>query len=127
MLKKETNNQLRFASIFTLLAALIIVARLFVLQVIERKYYSALALNNHEIYKQLYPRRGSIFLRDTRETTKEYPAAVNRQYYLLYAVPRDIPSDRVNSTTDFLSGILNYSPEEKNILLAKLSKSGDPY
>ncbi len=125
--KKETNNPLRVASVLTLLMALIIIARLFVLQVVERKYYSALALNNHEIYKQLYPRRGSIFFQDTRDKTKEYPAAVNRQYYLLYAVPRDIPPDQISSTTDFLAGILNYTPEEKNILLTKLSKSGDPY
>ena len=125
--KKEANNQLRVAAVLTLLGALIIISRLFVLQVVERKYYSALALNNHEIYKQLYPRRGGIFLQDIRDKTKEYPAAVNRQYYLLYAVPRDIAPDQISSTTDFLAGILNYSPEEKNILLAKLSKSADPY
>ncbi len=124
---KETDNLLRTVSVLTLLMALIIVARLFVLQVIERKYYSALALNNHEIYKQLYPRRGSILLQDTRGKTKEYPAAVNRQYYLLYAVPRDIPPGQISSTTDFLAGILNYTPEERNILLAKLSKGADPY
>ena len=125
--KKETDNQLRAAAVLTLLGALIIIARLFVLQVVERKYYSALALNNHEIYKQLYPRRGSIFLQDTRDKIKEYPAAVNRQYYLLYAVPRDIPPAQISSTTDFLASILNYTPEEKNLLLTKLSKSGDPY
>ncbi len=127
LVKKETNNQLRIASVFILLMAFIIIARLFVLQVIDRKYYSALALNSHEIYKQLYPRRGSVFFQDTRDKTKEYPAAVNRQYYLLYAVPRDIPPDQISSTTDFLAGILNYTPEEKNILFAKLSKSADPY
>ncbi len=126
-MKKEINNQIRTVSVFILLVALIIIARLFVLQVVERKYYSALAINNHEIYKQLYPRRGSVFFQDTREEGKEYPAAVNRQYYLLYAVPRDIPPGQINSTTDFIAGILNYTPEEKNNLLAKLSKSGDPY
>lgn len=125
--KKEANNQLRMAAVLTLLGALIIISRLFVLQVVERKYYSALALNNHEIYKQLYPRRGSVFMQDIRDKTKEYPAAVNRQYYLLYAVPRDIAPDQISSTTDFLAGILNFTPEEKNILLAKLSKSADPY
>lgn len=125
--KKETDNQLRIISVLTLLAAFIIIARLFVLQGVDRKYYSALAMNNHEIYKQLYPRRGSIFFQDTRDKTKEYPAAVNRQYYLLYAVPRDIPADKINTTTDFLAGILNFTPEEKNNLLAKLSKNADPY
>jgi cell division protein FtsI/penicillin-binding protein 2 len=125
--KKEVNNQLRIISVFILLSALVIIARLFVLQVMERKYYSALALNNHETYKQLYPRRGNIFFQDTRGESKEYPAAVNRQYYLLYAVPRDIPASQINTTTDFLASVLSYSPEEKNNLLAKLSKSGDPY
>lgn len=124
---KETDNLLRTASVLTLLLAAIIIARLFVLQVVERKYYSALATNSHEIYKQLYPRRGSIFFQDIRDKSKEYPAAVNRQYYLLYAVPRDISPERVNSTTDFLAGILNFSSEDKDILYAKLSKTSDPY
>jgi stage V sporulation protein D (sporulation-specific penicillin-binding protein) len=125
---KEIDNLLRVVSVLTLLMAFIIIVRLFVLQVIEHGYYSALALNNHEIYKQLYPRRGSLFFQDIRQkNTVEYPAAVNRRYYLLYAVPRAILSNQINSTTDFLAKILNYSSEEKNILLAKLSKSGDPY
>lgn len=127
LVKKEADNSLRVISVFILLAALIIIVRLFILQVSEYKYYSALALNNHEIYQQLFPRRGNILLQDTRDKTKEYPAAVNRQYYLLYAVPRDIPSDQISSTTDFLANLLNYSPEEKSNLLAKLSKSRDPY
>ena len=127
LIKKETDNSLRIISILVLLFAVIIIARLFILQVSEHQYYSDLALDNHEIYKQLYPRRGSILLQDTRDKTKQYPAAVNRQYYLLYAVPRDIPQDQISSTTNFLAGILNFTPEEKNTLLAKLSKSADPY
>ncbi len=125
--KKEGDNPLRLVSVLTLLIAFIIVAKLFILQVVEGKYYSVLAMNNHEIYKQLYPHRGSIFFQDTRSKTKEYPAAVNRQYYLLYAVPRDIPLTQVSSTADILSGILNYTPEEKSLLAAKLSKANDPY
>lgn len=125
--KRESDNSLRVVSVFILLAASIIIIRLFVLQVLDYKYYSTLALNNHEIYKQLYPRRGSILLQDIRDKSKEYPVAVNRQYYLLYAVPRDIPAAQINSTTDFLSNILKFSPEEKVGLLTKLSKSGDPY
>jgi cell division protein FtsI/penicillin-binding protein 2 len=125
--KKEADNSLRTVSIIVLLGALVIVARLFTLQVMDHSYYTALAANNHEIYQQLYPHRGSIFLQDTRDSTKEYPAAVNRQYYTLYAVPRDIPFDQVPSTTNFLAGILHYSDEEKKILADKLSKKDDPY
>ena len=125
--KKESDNSVRFVSILVLVVSLVIVGRLFILQVSEHDYYAALATDSHEIYKQLYPRRGSIFFQDTREKNKEYPAAVNRQYYVLSAVPRDIPPDQISSTTNFLAGILNFTPEEKNILLAKLSKSSDPY
>ncbi|HSR89468.1 MAG TPA: penicillin-binding protein 2 [Candidatus Udaeobacter sp.] len=125
--KKEESNQIRVVSVIVLLMALVIIARLFVLQVVERKYYSALALDKHEIYRQIFPHRGNIFFQDTRDKKQEYPAAVNREYYLLYAVPRDIPSAQVVSTTNFLAGILNYTPEEKDVLLAKLSKSSDPY
>ena len=125
--KKEVDTSLRAISILTLLGACIIVGRLFVLQVLDRDYYTALAENNHEIFKQLYPQRGSIFLRDIRDSAKEYPAAVNRQYYTVYAVPRDIAVDQVSSTADVLAGLLAYSSEEKNNLFAKLSKSNDPY
>ncbi len=127
MVDKEKDNSLRIISIFVLLGALAIVARLFVLQFLEHKYYSVLALNKHEIYQQLYPHRGSVLLQDTRDKNKEYPAAVNRQYYSLYAVPRDIPAENIVSTTDFLVGIFNFSQEEKNNLLVKLSKKDDPY
>lgn len=127
MVSKEKDNSLRIVSILILLGAAIIVVRLFVLQFIEHKYYSALALNNHEIYQQLYPHRGSVILQDTRNKNKEYPAAVNRQYYSVYAVPRDIPAESVASTTDFLTNLFNFSPEEKNNLLVKLSKGDDPY
>ncbi len=127
MVKKEADNPLRVISALVLLAGVIVIAKLFVLQIVERKYYSALASNRNEIYKQLYPRRGNIFFQDARSSDKEYPAAVNRQYYLLYATPRDILPEQVNSTTDFLANILNFSSEEKSALAAKLSKVNDPY
>lgn len=125
--KKEADNSLRVVSVLVLLGAFIIMARLFVLQVMDHSYYTALALNNHEIYEQLYPHRGSILFQDTRVSGKEYPAAVNRQYYTLYAVPKDIDQSQVASTTDFLSGLLQFSDEDKKLLLGKLQKKDDPY
>lgn len=124
---KDSDKALRIVSVLTLLGAFIIIGRLFVLQVFDHKYYTAMALSNHEIYKQLYPHRGSIFLQDTRTTGKEYPVAVNREYYSLYAVPRDIPPDQIVVTADFISNLFGYSEIEKNNLITKLSKKNDPY
>ncbi len=127
MIKKENDKSLRVASVLILLGAFAIVVRLFVLQFVEHTYYLALAASNYEIYEQLYPHRGSIFFEDTRGNHKEYAAAVNRQYYSVYAVPRDVPADTLASTTNFLAGILNFSDEEKNSLAMKLAKKNDPY
>jgi len=127
-MRKKNNNDthLRIVSVFLLLLSCIIIGKLFVLQVLEYKFYSALALNTHEIFEQLYPRRGSIYVQDSR-SNKEYPVAINRPYFLVYAVPRDIPFDQITSTTNYLSKLFNYSEEEKKILFKNLSKSDDPY
>lgn len=124
--KKPEDKSLRSVSIFFLLAVLIIIARLFMLQVLDYQYYSALAADTHEIYQQLFPQRGNIYVQDTRDHS-EYPVAINRPYYLIYAVPRDIPPANIASTTDFLAGILNFEPDAKALLLAKLSKPNDLY
>lgn len=125
--KKEIDRSLRVVSILVLLGAFVIIGRLFVLQVLDHSYYTALALDSHEIYQQLYPHRGTIFLQDTRNKSKKYPVAVNRQYYALYAVPRDIAKEEVSSTTNFLAGVLGYTDEQKKALSEKLSKHDDPY
>jgi cell division protein FtsI/penicillin-binding protein 2 len=126
-IKRDVDKPLRVVSVLVLVGAFAILLRLFMLQVLDHRYYAALALNNHEIYQQLYPHRGSIFFQDTRTQYKEYPVSVNRQYYSLYAVPRDVPSEHIASTTDFLARTLNLSDEEKKSVLEKLSKKNDPY
>jgi len=123
---RPSENSTKVISIFILLGAFIILGRLFNLQIIDYGYYSTLALDSHEIYKQLHPRRGEIFMQDTR-TGREYPVAINRKYYLVYAVPRDIPVDHIVSTTNYLADLFGYIGEKKDLLLAKLSKPNDPY
>lgn len=114
-------------AIVFLIFTIIIIARLFVLQILEHEYYATFAMSTHEIYKRLYPERGQIYFQDSR-TGETYPAAINREYYLLYAVPKEIPSEQVASTTAALAEILQYqNDEEKKLLSDKLSKPNDPY
>ncbi len=61
--------------------AVLFVARLFQLQVIERSFYTALAGGEHEIYRNLFPRRGEIFVTD--KNGKKYPVAANARYTLV--------------------------------------------
>ncbi len=138
------------------LAAVAIVIRLFYMQVIEHDFYAALASGQHEIYKELNPERGKIYMQDTRGGRDDlYPLATNQDLYLIYAQPKDI-SDPEDAAEKLIDYIYEYDPhlvfsdidpeEEKeqyeatveaNNIIAKeeteeklittLSKEGDPY
>ena len=127
MISKEVdNNKLRvLAAAFIIIAAAIIV-RLFYLQILQHEYYSAFALNTHEIYKQLHPRRGEILFQDTRTKT-EYPAAVNRDFFTIFAVPKEIPPEFAASTTEKLSQYFQWTDTDKQNITQKLLKTDDQY
>ncbi|MBI5077361.1 penicillin-binding protein 2 [Candidatus Falkowbacteria bacterium] len=82
--------------VFFIIFSLLIVAKLFKLQVLENNYYLALASGQHEIFKNLYPERGAIYVFDgnadetAAENEKYYPVAFNQKKYLLYVIPKDI-------------------------------------
>lgn len=122
----SSDSRLRTISIVFLLLATGIVARLFALQILQHEYYSTFALNNHEIYEKLHPRRGQIYFKDDR-TGDEYAAAVNRQYHTVYAVPKDILKSDVGKIAEKISEIFAYDETKKNSLREKLSKENDPY
>lgn len=105
--EKNTNpeGRLRLMAAFFLLVAALIIARLFMLQVIEHDYYALFAENSHEIQKKIQAHRGAIYWQDTR-TGHEFPAAINRDYYLVYAVPRAIASADIATTTEKLMALL---------------------
>ncbi len=72
---------------FIILAAAVIFVRLYSLQVVAHKKYLSLAQNQHEIYQELIPERGDVFLKDGENA---YPLAVNRDLQMAYAIPREI-------------------------------------
>jgi len=66
--------------------------RLFSLQVKEYDLYAAKATGQHFSFNVLEPERGKIFVQDnvSGDNGKLYPVATNREFALVYAVPRDI-------------------------------------
>lgn len=123
---EKDNQQLKYIAYFFILATIVIIGKLFVLQIVQAEYYRTFALSSHEIYKQLHPKRGEIFFQDTR-TKQEYPAAINRQYFLVYAVPKEIKPEMVSSTIDKLIQILLLPETDREILNKKFSKTNDLY
>ncbi|MFH1193991.1 MAG: penicillin-binding protein 2 [bacterium] len=72
-----------------LIIALIIVARLFVLQIIRGAKYEDLAAGRHTKYENIDPVRGEIFVKELGLDTL-YPVATNKELYLAYVEPLKI-------------------------------------
>lgn len=132
MFKKDQSDNVSFRALtfgFLFIAAVIII-RLFYLQVIEHNYYATFALSSHEISEQLHPKRGDIYFQDSRNSEVRYPAAIIRQYYLVYAVPKEIKAEEKNDVINKMIEIFGYTEadkEKKEDLTMRLSKINDQY
>jgi len=100
----DNNNRLRLvvAVIFLLTGALIY--RLYHVQINQSDLYTAMAASQHEISSKLIPDRGKVVIADSAggEDT-EYTLATNKDFYLIYAVPKDItnPGETATSLYEF--------------------------
>ena len=112
-------RQWRFSIVilFILCTAIIIIARLAVLQVARHGDYQALARGQHETLEELVPQRGTIYAqnKDTR-----YPLAINRAYSMAYAVPRDVTDSE--KTVIILTSVLGL---DEQVVREKISKPDD--
>lgn len=118
----EKESRITILTIVIFLFGLITIGRLFILQVIQNPLYSLLATEKHEVYKNLFPQRGSIYV---REGEKLYPIVTNQEYYLVYAEPVKIQSP--NTVIDKITSILGLKEKEWKELLGRLAKRDDPY
>lgn len=146
---KISVNRLRLvvAIIFLLIGSLIY--KLFSVQIGQFDLYTAIASSQHDVYNELKPERGKIFLSETiNGQEKLYPLATNKDFATVYAVPKDItnPSELAEKLFQYFDapGLLKEiasssqaitvadiatSTKEKiiNNYLKKLDKPGDPY
>jgi cell division protein FtsI/penicillin-binding protein 2 len=87
----NSDNRINLVLAVIFLLCLLMIGRLFYLQVINHDYYTALAASQHEMTAKLMPQRGKIFLQNPNdEENKLYPAATNKDFALIYIVPKDI-------------------------------------
>ena len=126
--KKTFELRIKILLYVFLIFALVIMAKLFDLQVLKSNFYAALASDQQEIYKKLFPERGSIYLRDKKLSafTKQdnlYPVALNKDYNLVYAQPKNLDKTPEELAKD-LAPLLEVKEED---LLSKLNKKDDPY
>lgn len=99
-----------------------IVARLFQLQVVNFKLYEALASGQHDLFAQLLPERGQIFIADPLGQGGRYPVAVNVTRRLIYAIPKEIKD--ASAVAAVLAPELSL---DAALLANLLDKPNDPY
>lgn len=101
------------------LVGLVIIGRLYALQVVGREKWVAMAEEQHMVAQALRAERGSIALRDGDLT---YPVAVNREYKLVYVIPKLV--EDVAGTAVALSAVLGV---EESLIRERLSDRADPF
>lgn len=116
---RSFRGRLNALLLFVFVIGIVAVARLVVVQVFGHDRWAALAENQHSVSAEILPDRGEIFFREGNTT---YPAAVNREYPLLYVVPRDI--EDIPGTASALAGITGIPVEE---VLSKFADRDDPF
>ena len=126
--KKETGEpRLRFVLGFFFVLSIVIVVRLVVLMIFQHGFYVALAAGSREVYKNLFPIRGQVYVQDTR-SGEEYPLAMNRDYFIVYADTRVIKTDEeAENVAGKLAEVFNYDDEKKFQVYLQLNKRDDPY
>jgi cell division protein FtsI/penicillin-binding protein 2 len=104
--------------------AAVIVLRLFLLMVVDHGFYQALAAGQHEIYEELFPERGTIYVQDLKDESIT-ELATNQQLAFVYAEPRHV--DDADDTAEALGEILKYDEEQIEALEERLDQPEDPY
>ena len=110
--KKFLNDKRLFIlCVCFIFVAAIIIMRLFVLQVIRGGEYKKIASGRHNIYTEIEPSRGEIFIKSYGSSAL-YPVAANKKMYLVYAEPSKIQNK--TSAARLLAGYMDL--DEKTLL-----------
>jgi cell division protein FtsI/penicillin-binding protein 2 len=91
------NNRINFLIAVIFLLAGIMIYRLIELQVYKHDFYISVASGQHQIFNELEPERGKIYMSSSLpEDEKKYPLAINKDFAFVFAIPEDIEDhDRV--------------------------------
>lgn len=120
------HDRVRILSVFVMLMTGVIIARLFDLQVLQHPFYEALASDQHEVFKELRPVRGEVYVYDHRgnpdAAPERFPIATNQELTLVYGVPKRISDPK--AVVERLATVLSLDQE---LMIERLSKPNDLY
>jgi cell division protein FtsI/penicillin-binding protein 2 len=109
----DGNNRVNLVIAIIFLLGGAILLRLYNVQVMNYDLYLALASSQHQIFSELEPERGKIFIEDSSGGDSVYPIATNKEIALLYAVPKELKNP--SEIADKLYAVFNQAGIEKEV------------
>ncbi len=111
--------------IFLLLTSIVSV-RLFMIMIMQHGLYTALASNSHEVFAELTPERGLLYLEN--KDGKLTPLALNRDKFIVFADTRGYTDPKTSlEVAEALALFFGYEDERKFQVLEQLQKPDDGY
>lgn len=107
--------------VFLLVLGIVLISRLYFLQVVTHSKWTALAENQHSTSAELGADRGEVAMRDG-EGNGLYPLAVNREYQMIFVSPKDV-IDKDHTAVN-LSRVLGI---DVGVIMEKLDRPNDPF
>lgn len=127
--KQETENKnfrLSFLRNTAFLFLLLIVVKLFFLQVIDHEMYAKAAENRHNVFLDLLPKRGQIYFQNLKSPEETTPAALNKDIYIVFVDPKIVKDSKQD--TKNLAQILAQKLElNEQDVLTKITKERSRY
>jgi len=101
---KRDFDRLTFLTITIFILGILIIGRLFELQILGHKFYQSLTSSRNKAQEIIKPIRGKIFIYQSKGSENLYPIAINSETYNLYAVPAEIdqPIETAEKLAPFL-------------------------
>ena len=112
---KINNSRINLIIAIIFLLSGLIIFKLFDLQVLNYELYYSLASDQHQIYNLLAPERGRIFTQNDKAGNQLYPIATNKNFYILFAVPKDFKAKEARLTAEQLYITFKQEQTEKEV------------
>ena len=115
-------GRLRLLALATVGAGVIVIVRLFTLQVWQHGLYEAIAAGKHEVIADLLPRRGTIYITDG-STGVNVPVALNADVYTVFAETRKMTD--IEGAARMIDDALHIGAKERWELYQKMLQKPD--
>jgi stage V sporulation protein D (sporulation-specific penicillin-binding protein) len=116
-----THRPLIFLRTISIVLVCVMIARLFVMQVVQHDFYTALAAGTQDIYRSLLPKRGAIYVQDRSRSTVQIPLALHRTVYQAFLDNADKPE--YGAIADRFASVFAWNKADRDLFYDVLKNS----